>query len=202
MVISVFFLILLANDYRRRIVAALMSKLVPLAFTSLLLCAANSLAQSIIQGQVTGVDGRGAQGAQVRIQSARGQQSPILVKADARGHFVANNVAAGPYNISAVGAGGVSSTVQAIKVQGNKPITVAFDLRNNGGAKTAGNGKKKTKFVYVPDQTGSHLGGHWIEVDENASGVPSAQHVNSASGNTIRDIQTRETNVRDGGGGR
>jgi hypothetical protein len=26
--------------------------------------------------------------------------------------------------------------------------------------------------------------------------------VNSASGNTIRDVQTRETNVRDGGGGR
>src|SRR3954453_9781777 len=176
-------------------------EMVRMAVVAALLLAGSASAE-VIQGDVTGVDGRAAQGAQGRIQSARGQQTPIVVKADSRGHFVANNVAPGPYNISAVGAGGVSSPVQAIKVQGNKPIPIAFDLRNTGGAKTAANGKKKTKFVWMPDQTGSHLGGHWVEVDENASGVPSAQHVNSASGNTIRDVQTRETNVRDGGGGR
>ena len=163
--------------------------------------AVSTFAQSI-QGEVTGVDGRAAKGAEVRIQPARAQVAPIVVKTDIRGHFVANNVTPGAYNISAQGAGGVTSPVQAIKVQANKPVTIAFDLRNNGGAKTAANGKKKTKFVWVPDQTGSHLGGHYIEVDENASGVPSAQHVNSASGKTIRDIQSRETNVRDGGGGR
>jgi hypothetical protein len=177
-------------------VAALMTKFVLLALASLLLCGANAVAQSVIQGQVTGVDGRGAQGAQVRIQSARGQQSPIVVKTDSRGHFVANNVAAGPYNISAVGAGGVSSPIQAIKVQPNKPITVAFDLRNNGGAKTAAGGKKKTKFVWMPDQTGSHLGGHWVEVDENATGVPSAQHVNSATGKALHDTQGQDTSVK------
>ena len=178
-----------------------MKKFVPLVLACLLVCASSALAQTVVQGDVTGVDGRAAQGAQVRIQSARGQQTPIVVKTDSRGRFVANNVSPGPYNISAVGAGGVSSPVQAIKVQGNKPITIAFDLRNNGGAKTAATGKKKTKFVWVPDQTGSHLGGHWIEVDENASGVPSAQHINSATGKTIRDLQSRETNVSSGGGG-
>ena len=155
---------------------------------------------SIIQGDVKGVDGRAAQRAEVRIQPARGQLAPTIVKTDMRGHFVANNVAPGPYNISAVGPGGVTSPVQAIKVQANKPITIAFDLRNNGGAKTAAKGKKKTRFVWVPDQTGSHLGGHWIEVDDNASAPPSAQHVNGVSTGSVRDLQSHEVNSRDGGG--
>lgn len=179
------------------------SRIARFTFSALALFAASAFAQtSIIQGNVTGVDGRAAQGAQVRLQPARGQLEPIVVKTDSRGRFVANNIAPGPYNISAVGAGGVTSPVQAIKVQSNKPITIAFDLRNTGGARTAAKGKKKTKFVWVPDQTGSHIGGHWIEVDEDASGVPSAQHLNSATGNAIRDVQSREANVREGGGGR
>jgi hypothetical protein len=171
-------------------------------FASLALFAASAFAQtSVIQGDVTGVDGRAAKGAQVHIQPARGQLAPIVVKADMRGHFVASNVAPGPYNISAHGAGGVASPVQAIKVQPNKPITIAFDLRNtSGGNNTAAKGKRKTRFVWVPDQTGSHIGGHWIEVDDNTSVVPSAQHLNSANGNAVRDLQSRETNVRDGGG--
>lgn len=173
------------------------------SIVSLALFAASAFAQnSVVQGDVTGVDGRPAKGAEVRIQPARGQLAPTIVKADARGHFVANNVAAGPYNVSAVGAGGVSSPVQAIKIQGNKPVTIAFDLRNNGGAKTAAKGgKKKTKFVWMPDQTGSHLGGHWVEVEDNASAPPSAQHLNSANGNAIRNLQSHETNSTDVGGG-
>ena len=171
------------------------------AFSVLALFATSAFAQtSIIQGSVTGVDGRAAQRAQVRLQSARGQQAPIIVKADSRGHFVANNIAPGPYNVSAVGAGGVTSPVQAIKVQPNKPVTIAFDIRNNGGAKTASGGKKKTKFVWMPDQTGSHLGGHWVEVDENATGAgPTAQHVNGANGNAIRDLQSKEVNPNGSG---
>lgn len=176
------------------------SRVFRFTFSALALFTASAFAQtSIIQGNVTGVDGRAAQGAQVRIQPARGQLTPIVVKADSRGRFVANNVAPGPYNISAIGAGGVSSPVQAVKVQPNKPLTIAFDLRNNGGAKTAAGGKKKTKFVWMPDQTGSHLGGHWVEVDENATGAgPTAQHLNHANGNAVRDLQSKEVNPASG----
>jgi hypothetical protein len=168
----------------------------------LALFAASAFAQnSVISGDVKGVDGRAARNAQVRIQPARAQVAPTIVKTDSRGHFVANNIAPGAYNISAVGVGGVTSPVQALKVQANKPVTIAFDLRNSGG-KSASNGKKKTKFVWMPDQTGSHLGGHWVEVDEDASVVPTAQHLNSANGNAVRDVQSRESNVREGGSGR
>jgi hypothetical protein len=138
---------------------------------------------------VTGVDGRAAQRAEVRIQPARAQVAPLIVKTDGRGHFVANNIAPGAYNISAIGAGGVASPVQAIKIQPNKPVTIAFDLRNSGGAKTAAKGKKKTKFVWMPDQTGSHLGGHWVEVDDNAAAPPSAQHVEGMSTQAMEHVQ-------------
>jgi hypothetical protein len=169
---------------------------------SLALFAASAFAQtSVIQGDVKGVDGRAAKGAEVRIQPTRGQLAPIIAKTDAGGRFVANNIAAGAYNILAV-ANGVSSPVQAVRVQASKPLIIAFDLRQQAGGKTAAKGKKKTKFVWMPDQTGSHLGGHWVEVDEEASGVPSAQHVNSANGNAVRDLQSREANVREGGSGR
>lgn len=179
-------------------------RLARLTVGSLALFAASAFAQnSVLQGDVTGVDGRPAKGAEVRIQPARGQLAPTIVKTDSRGHFVANNLAAGPYNISAAGSGGVTSPVQAIKVQGNKPVTIAFDLRNNGGAKAASKGgKKKTKFVWMPDQTGSHLGGHWVEVDENATDAgPTAQHLNKANGNAVRNLQSHETNSSDVGGG-
>lgn len=170
------------------------SRIAQFTFASLALFATSAFAQSsVVQGDVTGVDGRAAKGAEVRLQPARAQLPPIVVKADARGRFVANNVPAGAYNILAVGPGGVRSPVQAIKVQANKPLIVAFDLRNTAGAKVTAKGKKKTKFVWVPDETGSHLGGHYVEVDDDADTATverSEQHVDKANGNALRRIQS------------
>ncbi len=158
----------------------------------------SAFAQSTVQGDVKGVDGRAAQCAQVRLERQDKKVQPIVVSTDFKGRFLANNVPEGLYKLIATVAGGVQSPAQLIRARANQPAMVSFDLR--GPSNTANlHGKKKKKFVWMPEQTGSHIGGHYVEVDEDAPTAPSALNLQKGSGDAVRQYQDR-TNIKEGGG--
>ncbi|MDQ6809157.1 MAG: carboxypeptidase-like regulatory domain-containing protein [Verrucomicrobiota bacterium] len=167
------------------------------ALTSALV-ATSGVAQSTVQGDVKGVDGRTAQHARVRLEPVKKGGKAIEVTADGRGRFVANNIADGAYNVTATVAGGVQSPTQMIQARSGHPVMMTFDLRPTGKAAATG-GKKKKKFVWMPSETGSHLGGHYVEVDESAGIEPNAQNLHKANSNALRQFQDMSPNPSGGG---
>lgn len=157
-----------------------------------------------IQGDVKGVDGRVAQGAEVRIERQDKKGPAMIVKTDRRGGFLAKGLPDGNYSVMAIVAGGVRSPAQVVKSTAAKPLMVSFDLRNSNTPMLA-NGKpakKKTKHIWVPNETGSHLGGHWVEVDEDATDAgPSANHISKTSGAEVKRLQTTQGMSNSMGGG-
>ncbi len=161
---------------------------------SLLLASAflvsTAFADGLVQGDVKGVDGKPAKGADVRFE-LQGAKKPIAIvaKTDARGHFIASNLPDGKYNVVAIVTGGVRSTSQLVRAQSDRPVMLTFDLRPSS-AVAGMHGKKKKKFVWVPDETGSHLGGRYVEVDDDSDSVPNAQHLDKASSAELRRYQS------------
>ncbi|MFL6585006.1 MAG: carboxypeptidase-like regulatory domain-containing protein [Chthoniobacterales bacterium] len=167
------------------------------------LSASLALAQtSTLQGDVKGVDGRAAKGAKVRLDRQDRKMSAIVLRTDAAGRFLANNLPPGSYKVSAIVTGGVTSPVQAVKLNANRPVMVSLDLRGAPAGKSAAGAKKKKKYVWVPEETGSHLGGRYVEVDDDAQAGPSAQKVERASTKSLERIQNSGVNQSMGSGSR
>lgn len=163
--------------------------------------ATSGVAQSTVQGDVKGVDGRTAQHARVRLEPAKKGGKAIEVTSDGRGRFVANNIEDGAYNVTATVAGGVQSSTQMIQARSGHPVMMTFDLRPTGKAAATGGKKKKKTYVWMPSETGSHLGGHYVEVDDNAGIEPNAQNLNRANANALRQFQDMPHNPSAGSGG-
>ncbi|MFL6583649.1 MAG: carboxypeptidase-like regulatory domain-containing protein [Chthoniobacterales bacterium] len=159
-------------------------------------------AQSVLQGNVKGVDGRAAKGAEVRIERQDRKGSPVLVRTDSTGNFIAKNLGTGRYLVTAKGAGGVTSPVETVNLGADRPVMISFDLRGTVAGKSATGGKKKKKYVWVPEETGSHLGGRYVEVDDDSDTVPSAQNVQRANTKSLERIQNSGANQSMGSGSR
>jgi len=142
--------------------------------------------QAAIEAEVTGVDGRPSKAAEVRIERQDKKSAPIVMKTDKRGHLVATNLPAGVYTLTATVEGGIQSS-QIVKTQANKPLRVAFDMRNTPAVTS----KPKKRYVWVQAETGTRIGGHWVEADENvsAAGGPSARNIETLSGRALEHAQ-------------
>jgi len=61
-------------------------------------------------------------------------------------------------------------------------------------------------MVWVPSNTGSHIGGRWVEVDDNGSADSGALNVKKGSAEALQQEQMRNSggpqNVPGGGSGR
>lgn len=159
--------------------------------TCALIAGTNLFAQNaVLQGEVKGLDGRAAKDAEVRVQAQGKSRSGSVAKTDARGHFAVKGLAAGTYSVQAIAPGGVTSPAQTIKL-GDRPVSVTFDLRQPAGAKAAANGQKKKKYVWVPSETGSNLGGRYVEVDDDSSNTGTIGNVHKMSGQALGNMQSR-----------
>jgi hypothetical protein len=139
-----------------------------------------------LQADVKGVDGRPSKSAEVRIERQDKKMPPVIVKTDRRGHLVATNLEAGTYKLTATVEGGIKSS-QIVKTQANKPVLVAFDMTKNPAVTS----KAPKKRVWVPAQTGSNIGGHWVDVDDQ-KGDSNRQNVDTINGNSL-DNATRQS---------
>src|SRR5262249_5300797 len=116
-----------------------------------------------IEGFVKDAKGEPIKGADVRIESRDGKQFFRTVKTDPKGRYNSQGLQPGGYRVTLLVNGAVKASIMNTQTNGDKPTQLNFDFKPASQAgKTAKGGKH---MVWVPNCTGSHIGGNWIEVD-------------------------------------
>jgi uncharacterized surface anchored protein len=140
-----------------------------------------------IQGDIKGPDGKPLPGAEVRIERKDAKASPVTVTADKNGRYVFKNLALGTYKVIASKNGIAATAADNIRTRAEGAVRVDFDLKKQTGeAKASAPAKKAKHMVWVPADTGSHLGGKWVEVDDQGKGAAGANNIDKASGEGLR----------------
>jgi hypothetical protein len=141
---------------------------------------------SSIQGDVLGVDGRPLPGAEVRIERKDKKSAPITTRTNAKGYYTASGLSSGVYRISVVVDGAVKSAVDIGAARDN--ARVDFNMKPSGA-------QKVKHYVWAGGGTGSHLRGHWVEVEDESS-VAGLSGLERRSGELAREIGRRQNNLR------
>ncbi len=134
-----------------------------------------------VEGTVRGADGKSLQGADVRLEAQSTKAAPVLTKTDGSGKYRFTNVSRGVYRVTVLSGKVVRGFIDGIQVNGTKRID--FDIKPTGA-------KKAKHLVYVPAQTGSHIGGGWVEFDDDNATATGDQRVKKMSGDQLRRLQT------------
>lgn len=192
------------NQEMKRITANTVSRVTRLLVLATFICAGNLVAQtSAVEGIVKDPTGRPLGGADIRVEARNGASWSRHVKSDAKGHYVLDGLAPGTtYRVTLVINGAAKASINNVLAkQGSTQLN--FDLRTGS---VVGNGvvvKNGKRYVYIPSETGSHLGGRWVEVDANGQadsvGVNNVERANSEA---LRRIQSNSGAVGGVGSGR
>jgi len=154
---------------------------------SALLMGSLRAATPTIQGDVKGPDGKPLASAEVRIERKDSKTSAVAVTADRNGHYVFKNLALGTYKVTASKNGMAATAVDNIHTRAQGAVRVDFDLKKQTGeAKASAPAKKARHMVWVPADTGSHLGGKWVEVDGQSQGAAGAAPIDRSTGEAMR----------------
>jgi hypothetical protein len=120
-----------------------------------------------IQGFVKDAKGEPIKGADVRIESRNGKQVFSSVKTDPKGRYISQGLEAGVYRVTLLVNGAVKASIMNTQTKANQPTQLNFDFKPTSQAGNIAKGRKH--MVWVPNRTGSHLGGAWVEVDDKGS---------------------------------
>jgi hypothetical protein len=179
----------------------MLTKSLRISFVGLLVSAVATWASSPvgparIQGIVKDSNGQPVAGAEVHIQAKDGSGLQKIVRTDPSGNFGVSNLPVTDYEVVLFVNGQIKASLNNQKVFSNKPTQMDFKLTGNYAANTQ---KKHTHMVYMPAETGSHLGGRWVEVDDT-TGVAGAQsgEAKHLSGQAVSAFQ-RNTGTTGGG---
>ena len=165
-------------------------RLIAFAFSSLFLVGTGFGQPVKIEGIVKGVNNQPAKGADLRVDRVDKKAAPVMAKTDAKGRFAATVLDVGTYKLTALLPGGIQSA-QVVKADGKKQLFVTFDMKP-ASAKTVAVVKKKRQ-IWVPSSTGTHMLGHWEDVDDNSGTTrTSGQNVDTMSG---RDMERTMSNA-------
>jgi hypothetical protein len=122
---------------------------------------------SSLQGFVKDAKGEPIKGADVRIESRNGKQMFSTVKTDSKGRYISQGLEAGIYRVTLLVNGAVKASIMNTQAKANQPTQLNFDFKPTS---QAGNIAKHGKhMVWVPNRTGSHIGGNWVEVDDEGN---------------------------------
>ncbi len=149
-------------------------------------------APTAIHGDVKGPDGRPVKGAEVTIERKGGKAWSNTMRTDRDGRFNFQYLEVGAYNLRVSANGLASTSAQDVRTKMDAAIGVTFNLKKQTGAATAGPAvtKKAKHMVWMPPETGSNLGGRWVEVDDTtAQAGPSMNNLTRASGGAIKGMQ-------------
>jgi hypothetical protein len=142
-------------------------KSLSISFVGLLLATLNVWAgTSALEGIVKDPTGRPIKGADVRIEA---KNFAKIVKTDANGHYVSDGLAVGTYKVTLVVSGAVTASILNAKTQSGKPTQLNFGLTGKMVPT-----KVHTHSVWVGPEIGTHIGGGWVEVDDNGNIVNNA----------------------------
>ena len=179
------------------------TKSLRICFVSLLASAAAAWASPVgparMEGDVKDSKSQPVAGAEVHLRSADGSGERI-VKTDQTGHYGIGNLPVTDYDVILLVNGQVKASLTNIKVFSNKPTLQNFKLTGQYAANKSA--KKHTHMVYVPAETGSHLSGRWVEVDDNGNAnTTSANNVQTVGAADVRNMQNRSGSTSRQGGG-
>ena len=165
-------------------------KSLQIGFVALFLSVANVWAgPASIQGIVKDAKGQPVKGADVRVESRDGKQLFNTVKTDAKGHYISQGLKPGVYRVSLVVNGAVKGSIMNTSTKADQATQLNFDLKPTV-ASPANAGRAKGKhMVWMPASTGTHTGGRWVEVDDNASGGANALNVKRGNAEAVRQQQ-------------
>ena len=105
-----------------------------------------SAGTSVLEGVVKDATGRPIKGADVRIEAKNFSK---ILKTDASGHYVTDDLTVGTYKVTLVINGQVKASIRDAKTQVNKSTQVNFDLSGKG--KRASADKVQGPAVYGKD---------------------------------------------------
>jgi Carboxypeptidase regulatory-like domain len=154
------------------------------------LCAATAWA-GLIRGVVKDAKGQAIKGADVRIESRDGKKVFKTVKTDGSGRYVSDSLAPGVYRVSLIVNGAVKASIMNTQTHPDQPTQLNFDLKPVSQASRVA--KKGKHMVWVPSQTGSHIGGRWVEVDDNDTADTGALNVKKGSAEDLHRAQMQNS---------
>jgi Carboxypeptidase regulatory-like domain len=145
---------------------------------------------SAVEGIVKDANGRPISGADVRVE-ARNRGSSRLVKTDARGHYICDGLNPGTsYRVTLIINGAAKASLNNVLAKAGS-TQLNFDLKTSsvsGNRMATKNGKH---YVYIPEETGTHLGGRWVEVDDNGQADSiGVNNVERANAEALRRMQS------------
>ena len=162
-----------------------------LTLVGLLLVTFSAAAGTSVEGVVKDPTGRPIKAADVRIEAKNFSKT---IKTDTSGHYICDGLGVGTYKITLVVNGKVKASILDAKTQAGKATHFNFNLTGNMVST-----KKNTHMVYVPPSVETHIGGRWVEVDENGNIVgttgPRASNVETIRGTAVQDAICRWANV-------
>jgi serine/threonine protein kinase len=120
-----------------------------------------------IQGFVKDAKGEPMKGTDVRVESRDGKQLFSTVKTDSKGRYISQGLPPGVYRVTLLVNGAVKASIMNTQTKANQPTQLNFDFKRTSQASNIAKGKKH--MVWVPNRTGSHLGGTWVEVDDKGN---------------------------------
>jgi serine/threonine protein kinase len=124
-------------------------------------------APASFQGFVKDAKGEPIKGADVRIESRDGKQMFGTVKTDPKGRYISQGLQPGVYRITLLVNGTVKASILNSRTKVDQPTQLNFDFKP--ASQAAGIAKGGKHMVWVPARTGSHIGGNWVEVDDEGN---------------------------------
>ena len=166
-------------------------KSLQLCFVTLLFSAvaawASPTGPARIQGVVQDSNQKPVAGAEVHIQAKDGSGLQKIARTDSNGQYGVSGLPITDYEVVLFVNRQIKATLTNQHVFGDKPTKVDFKLTGKYAANAQ---TKHTHMVYVPAETGSNLGGHWVEVDDTSgAGAAEANNVRHLSGAAVRQMQ-------------
>jgi serine/threonine protein kinase len=132
-----------------------------------------------IQGFVKNAKGEPIKDADLRIQS-RDSKQVFSTKTDSSGRYT-QGLQPGVYRVTLLVNGAAKASIKNTQTMANQPTQLNFNFKPTS---QAGNNPKRGKhMVWMPNRTGSHIGGNWVEVDESG---------NEHSGSNIQTYSARD----------
>jgi carboxypeptidase family protein len=177
-------------------------RLIAFVFSSLFLVSTGFGQALKIEGEVKAANNKPAKGADLRIERVDKKAAPVVSKTDAKGRFAATVLAAGTYKVTAMLPGGIRSE-QVVKADGKKQLFITFDLKPSSTKTVATLSKKRS--IWVPSPTGTHMLGHWEEIDDNSPTHTrtTGQNVDTMTGRDLEGyLRTQNNNNVPAAGGR
>jgi hypothetical protein len=172
-------------------------KLRQIGVVGLMLCTATAWAgPASIQGIVKDAKGQPIKGANVQVASKDGKQLYNTVKTDAQGRYISEGLQPGVYRVSLVVNGAVKASISNTTTKPDQSTVLNFDLKPVPAGQASGEQKKGKHMVWVPAQTGSHMGGRWVEVEEGGAAAAGSLNVQHASAEQLQ----RDAHINPSGG--